>query len=798
MRLCIRHHGIQVTKGILFHLVKVIIETSNSTTGFFLKASNIANTMAGGSASLINLTWALNETAGGLITIAKRYLQAANEDNVQPLALIAADTFGATLAIAQDSCYKTEKVASMSHNTTTVKFLNAVIGYSGTDSASQLAKSTSGIRFLALVTTLLCFPSSALAAKALSLMMTESAGQDQILPTLGQLENLLKALEPKLTRLAFGVLIESWTDRFRNWFTERGIRLDEQGFSDIDRCPSDVQLQALVNSFRHAKRLGEVNQEEEQPKSIIITASVCLPWITAFVEWCNGAPPRIRMGWEEMAIEGSDPEITIEIPFTIKVNWAAFGLPQPAPQKVQAPVPNLKIETFYSLDRLASLWEEPFKSPPQQIWSGMFSVQNHGRRWIRELESEGGFSKEETFEALSVSLSLITEKLRPKYHTEEHPNLAAPLLPEKRTLADALGLFFDIESPKKLINPGSLKRVFDSPGVRQKVKELRESCHCAKCSGNINSYGRCTISKLELGLSMVAADIISLALFDLVEPIQILYQHERYKFHWQLDRQEPLSEFEAAIHKVLFPQTNLTLGDIGDRYGLDSIIRHCRLLIGHFFDDNVSYSQHYYCVASSYRGQVIFPAMFESLILNGGYLTRLLGGKGQLRYRGNAYDFVMSSINRPSVPPETHAQPVDRPLNLIKSKDTKIRWKVEIGSRHLDVKFESVATNLSGGPMQCLYSAAHSIFVPQCAHDKEARTPEPDSYAIYVTPTYVAQVEGPDDEDLKKIQVIAVAGDDDLRFMALVNGFGGVIRGNACLECCLAICRRTDLPYVIA
>ena len=112
--------------------------------------------IAGDAGSLINLTWSLNETASGLIAIGTGYLQAANEDDVQPLAILAAERFGATLAMAQESCRKTEREAFRNHRTMIVKFLKAAIGYSSSDTAARLAKTSSGVRFLALASTLIC------------------------------------------------------------------------------------------------------------------------------------------------------------------------------------------------------------------------------------------------------------------------------------------------------------------------------------------------------------------------------------------------------------------------------------------------------------------------------------------------------------------------------------------------------------------------------------------------------------------------------------------------------------------
>jgi hypothetical protein len=55
------------------------------------------DSLTGGSA-VVTAQWQLNETADSAIAIAIGVLKAATSDNVQPVAIIAADAFGATLA----------------------------------------------------------------------------------------------------------------------------------------------------------------------------------------------------------------------------------------------------------------------------------------------------------------------------------------------------------------------------------------------------------------------------------------------------------------------------------------------------------------------------------------------------------------------------------------------------------------------------------------------------------------------------------------------------------------------------
>lgn len=87
----------------------------------------------------------------------------------------------------------------MRHQSVVVKFLKAQIGYSAGDSAAQLSSSSAGVRFLGLATALITLGAFN-GAVVLELMMAESAQDQQFLPTVPHLKDLLTALEYKITR----------------------------------------------------------------------------------------------------------------------------------------------------------------------------------------------------------------------------------------------------------------------------------------------------------------------------------------------------------------------------------------------------------------------------------------------------------------------------------------------------------------------------------------------------------------------------------------------------------------------
>src|ERR1700722_1525373 len=236
---------------------------------------------SGNNSAVVSAQWQLNETANGAIAVAKGVLKAATSDNVQPIAIMAADAFGATLAMCRETQMKVEQAARMHHTSYVLEFLKSSIGYAKDDCATQLCSSSTGVRFLGLAAALLCTADIFTASLALELMMTSSKGHDQLLPTTKQLKDLLAALEHKLNRTGFAESIVGW----ETFMTEHP-KIPEE-LRVLNRLagdhPSIGALQAIVDGLRNLDRLGNVT-------SIQIKAGTCAPWVVAFIKWCGGEP----------------------------------------------------------------------------------------------------------------------------------------------------------------------------------------------------------------------------------------------------------------------------------------------------------------------------------------------------------------------------------------------------------------------------------------------------------------------------------------------------------------------------
>ena len=92
----------------------------------------------------INTNWSIDTTTKSVITISTGILTAALSDNVQALAVLACEAYGATLPMCQEVCNKMETLAKRRHASHTMHRIGAVIGFVPGDVADQLASNAAG------------------------------------------------------------------------------------------------------------------------------------------------------------------------------------------------------------------------------------------------------------------------------------------------------------------------------------------------------------------------------------------------------------------------------------------------------------------------------------------------------------------------------------------------------------------------------------------------------------------------------------------------------------------------------
>ena len=152
---------------------------------------------------LMQLEWSPNQTFDLSISVARAIFSMTTHDNVQPLAILAREKFGATLAICPEMSRKVEALVVKSPQPVFLNFVKLSIGFRG-DSATQQCQSLARTQFVGLAAPLMTSLSLFEAGIALEQMLREKAAHRTLVPTARQLRDLIAVLEPRLARSGFG------------------------------------------------------------------------------------------------------------------------------------------------------------------------------------------------------------------------------------------------------------------------------------------------------------------------------------------------------------------------------------------------------------------------------------------------------------------------------------------------------------------------------------------------------------------------------------------------------------------
>lgn len=160
--------------------------------------------------SAVQAQWSLDSTSSSTLTIARGLLTAATSDNVQPLALLACERFGSTLAMCDDTINKVEKIIVPSPPAAYVQFLKAYVGFFSDDCASYLGTTAAGVRFLGLAAALSTTMEIFYATKAVDLMIRKTATDLTLIPSLRHIQDLLTSVEKRCHRGGFAASVAGW------------------------------------------------------------------------------------------------------------------------------------------------------------------------------------------------------------------------------------------------------------------------------------------------------------------------------------------------------------------------------------------------------------------------------------------------------------------------------------------------------------------------------------------------------------------------------------------------------------
>ena len=420
----------------------------------------------------------------------------------------------------------------------------------------------------------------------------------------------------------------------------------------------------------------------------------------------------------------------------------------------------------------------------------MVSISAYGKRKMRNAHLDTGTGLAALSQGLSFGLPMVLKYLRAEDH--EFSQYTLPLLPCESGVVQVLYEFLNLKDSER----GGLAPIHEKQSVLDKTKvsvyldRLQKKCQCSRCTGDISSLKSCLKDSFKRSFVGIATDILALSLFDCTEPIRVCLNPS-------LEYPES-NGFMEAVEQILFGSTEAVT-----KCSVFEPMDWALFMIDHphnFLWAGRSGESTW--VASTAHGQVVFPAFLDELAFDGRCLTRLSGGPGSLRHQRLCYNMVVDSGHQDRDSKSfirKYDKPVDGPRNL--DPDRQLTWMVQIDEDCLDISmgstgFESMSTH-ELSPMKHFERASKALFIPSCAHGKDMKIDPPDDQSVYATWFYQKD-NRPGEELDERTAIVAVAGDAKLRFAALAGADKAVIRGGACLKCCIKICRLADFDYVIS
>ncbi|OAA68574.1 hypothetical protein SPI_00769 [Niveomyces insectorum RCEF 264] len=736
--------------------------------------------------SPIQAQWSIDTTSAAFLSAVRGILAAATSDNVQALAMVACQQFGATLAICDETLNKIQSTVVPSPQPALIKFLGATVGYYANDCATQLGESQEGLRFLSLAAPIITTLSLHKSAKVIHTLLRHSASAtENLFPTLRHLRDLLASLEARSCRCGFTDSVVGWQTTLRQKALPHISRRNaEPGWMDrfLQQAPSPEIVDKLVDTFRQLGRIGD-----HSITGATIKAGAAVPWIVAFTKWCLGLPPSIYMDDHTEVLRQSSSRITIIVPtntnemrreFEITIHKSLSSLSQLVSSVSTVPLigvasvekygewllPSLRYNTLYSSRALEIVLQYGIPQVLEMFnHTGVDFLRKPNTPWVRDRVG-----------SLTSDYGLCA-------------------LPDLRCIEEAYSNLLRPKRPPQFEILASDMLVSDNPQVASELESLSQNCRCSECNTSAPPHSgpaiTCEKHYFFLHASFVISDILAVSLFDSPTPLLVRLSTHR----------EPGNQLQQSIARLL---------KTGNRdswtCGYMDVFTWARNMIGHEVDPADEDGD---TLVTSGKGQVAYPALLDSLTIEKHGYLKLLCYPGTLKFEGEAHNVVMAG-ETPVEPEEADLLALDdslgtgasMPLNLYPS--LRCSWNIsteEDGEIRAMLTVRSKTDQMSGvniNPMHLFFKLEDALMLERCPHHHLAKMNRPDRFCSLIGFLH-------EHEDackgLSHVDIVPVDRAEDLRCFAVACTVQNrlVLRKEACLDCCLKLCREADIDTLI-
>lgn len=712
----------------------------------------------------VSAQWSLSTTGNDLIAAGRGLFEAATSDDVQPIALLACEALGATLAISTETSAKVHQLCSQTGHTV-LRFMKAQVGWRKGDSGWYLAQSDAGLRFLGLAACLVTMDHW-MAAQVLKNIITDTAADKKLVPTTHQLQQLLRALDARLARAGFVNEVIGCE------------ALLPDGPPDKDNpnyMPTQETIGALATTCATLGRIGQ----SDRIARLYVSNTKEVGWILAFIKWTLGQLPTM-VAYGQVFLKGY-PQFEILLG---EVNKDTYH--------------HNKLIILNRVNQLADLVKElPSAFLETSPANGLISIRSYGQLLLRDFD----FDHQESTK-IYRSQKIIPIACRIAYDRMKFPTalIAADLGTDTNYTTSTASLWnlrrIEEVMQDLLGNCDAKIPRSTAPLTRNDLNEvIRSSCVCGYCRTATLPSGMCPYQDKSWRLiSSCVSDIFALSIIESLDPnynILVASSHESYG-----DASELSDMFNASLKESKTQSINASL-----------VFERALVLLGHGLAHEVGLDR----LMSSRRGQCVWLKTLETFTLTSDDMMRVVCLSGELNWDDERYD---EATSQSELSPTQRVGLITPMLKILDTgkispldnfKRLKIEWRVWPVQRQLQlsllVQGEPKYDLL---PPRLLCTMRQEPVFVNCSHFRKA----PFNLDDLAFPPRILPI-GPDNVALLPprykpvtpkhdfVRVAHTDRNDAMRILALALNRTAVVREDACLACCYDACIRLDLDLII-
>ena len=722
----------------------------------------------------VGVSWALAQTVDGALKLSREAALAATSDNVQPLALVACERFGGTLAVSSLARTKMEAMIRQQSRSPALKFLQAKIGYGKGGSLDALSKTSEGIRFLCVASALVSSGSNFDAGTALSEMISSTAEDKDMSPTAFQLKDVLDVLEPRINRFRF-------LDDPCGYQTL--ISQQVENVPSAIAVPCAAAIQAIVKSFREVSRIGEADA-----KSTSFVVGMFAPWLSSFARLCADIPPTISTADGQTIVDQQNSMVSIYV--------------------CEMSNTSIEIDITYEYTTSHKVIQDitQGEDTPAQA-TGMVSPQIHATLLLRELQFDRGVGARALQHALPPAIHLIPSAMpqpmitpvrwstsdlssqRSEFSQLPRSVQIVQLLPEEYVTETIMKAYLpecDAESLRKPLDAGL--NITDLPLVRLWTQGRRSYVEVE------------TEEEFLRRLSHVVADVLALSLVT-PETVSDPAKLDFMALHIPQRELSPTLVSGSSWHKLVETILRDRKVEVHQSLRIDALLNWTLRLLGHEVSDQVEKRD---WVASSFRGQVILPRVLFAHELPQCGVARLDIVPGTIMLesqKDRTFAWILSTANKYDRI-DLSSQGLNSRTNLF--PEAKVRWALSSKADHLNLDIGWTVNKNTQRPMHALLTLSSALMMGPCEHSPATPVIDPSSPTV-LAPGSNKKMVG---VTARGVALYPLYGNADLKLLALASiGWettglpercpAVLINRGACINCLQSVAEMAHCLYII-